>query len=123
MEHIENCNQKLYSRVESIAPPSYEEAMSTSTSYHSQDSYDGNTNSTNNENLSYAELGAVLENLKTDTGAQSARLIYSCEDVTLYFISSAGTVSVSSGPDTARIFEIEGKPKMNELLINHSDGY
>ncbi|XP_065201536.1 protein spartin isoform X1 [Planococcus citri] len=107
IQHLENCNTQLLSDVEAIAPPSYEEAMSTSTSACSQDSYDGSTNSSCASHLSYSELGCVLENLKSDTGAQSSQMIYSCDDVTLYFISSLGTVSVSSGPETVRIFEIE----------------
>lgn len=107
-QHLENCNGQLLTEAEAVAPPSYEEAMSTSISSCSQDSYDGSTNTSCASNLSYSELGHVLENLKSDIGAQSAQLIYSCDDVTLYFISSLGTVSVSSGPDTVRIFEIEG---------------
>lgn len=108
LQHIENCNQELRSHIEAIAPPSYEEAMSTSgssVSYTTQSSVDGTV--TSNE-FSYSELGSVLENLKADMGGQSAQLIYNCDDTLLYFISSSGIVTVSSGPETVRIFEIEG---------------
>lgn len=103
LEHIALCNEKLSSYVDAVAPPSYEEAMSTNSSSASDQERWTTTNS-----LSYNELGAVLENLKAETQSQSAQMIYSCENVTLYYISPSGAVSVSSGPDTVRIFEMEG---------------
>ncbi len=57
----------------------------------------------------YSELGAVLEKMEADTNCQSAKLVYSCENVTSYCISSSDIVTSSNGPDTVRIFEIEGK--------------
>lgn len=80
--------------------------MSTSSSNNSDRQDDEESAS---HSLSYRELGNLLENVKGETQAQSAQLIYSCNDVTLYFISSSGNVSVSDNPDTVRIFEIEGK--------------
>jgi len=100
-----------------MAPPSYEEAMSTNTS--TSDSLDGlnsycstnnsSTYSNNSTNLSYSELGSILENLKAEVNAQSVELIYSCNNACLYLISNSGRVTTSSGPDTVRVFEITGK--------------
>lgn len=91
--------------MESVAPPSYEEAVSTTSSSSHQDDRDSTMSSVN---LSYNELGSLLENVKASTDAQSAQVIYSCEDVTLYFILSDGSVTTSNGLNTVRIFEVEG---------------
>lgn len=101
-----------------MAPPSYEEAMSTNTSSVGSDYTDGlnsysrtNSSSSGASNLSYNELGTMLANLKTDTGGQSVELIHSCDGVSVYFISNSGRVTMSNGPDTARVFEVAGKRK------------
>lgn len=91
--------------MESVAPPTYEEAVSTTSSNSNQDDCDSTLSSLN---LSHSELGALLENVKANTDAQSAQVIYSCEDVTMYFILSDGNVSTFSGSNTVRIFEVEG---------------
>ncbi|KAK7595403.1 hypothetical protein V9T40_013228 [Parthenolecanium corni] len=104
VEHISKCNYNLYTYVESVAPPSYEEAVSTTSSSSHQDDRDSTMSSVN---LSYNELGSLLENVKASTDAQSAQVIYSCEDVTLYFILSDGSVTTSNGLNTVRIFEVE----------------
>lgn len=83
----------------SSLPPSYDEAMSASSS--------SNNGTTPSQILTYSELGAALQNLKVETGAHSAHVLYTYPNVRIYFISRDGTVNAASEPDTLKIVELE----------------
>lgn len=110
-------------------PPSYEEAIS-SPSYSplhsplgacslSSISSSGPSHaysrslSPTSQPLTYCELGEALRNLKVETGAQSAQVIYSFDNVRLYFISPSGTVSAPSQPNQLRILQLEDGGEAN----------
>lgn len=82
-------------------PPSYDEAMSVSTS--SSSSSDGIPRT-------YKELACALENLQLDTKDTISRttVIYSYENVRLYMISPTGQVLSTSEPETLTIAIVEG---------------
>ncbi|KAJ4446909.1 hypothetical protein ANN_13610 [Periplaneta americana] len=75
-----------------VAPPTYEEAMSSPNS---------------GPLLTYHDLGVALQNLKVETGAQNAEIIYTQENVRMYFISPDGSVSAPSEPQVLQIAQLE----------------
>lgn len=81
-------------------PPSYDEAMASSTS------------STSSEGIprTYKELASALENLHLDTKNTVANttILYSHDNVRLYMISPAGQVLSTSEPETLTIAIVEG---------------
>lgn len=110
-------------------PPSYEEAIS-SPSYTSLQSPSGACSlssisssgpshmhsrslSPNSLPLTYSELGEALRNLKVETGAQSAQVIFSFDNVRLYFISPNGIVSAPSQPNQLRVLQLEDGGEQN----------
>jgi hypothetical protein len=58
--------------------------------------------------LTYYDLGVALQELKVETGAETAELLYVQENVRIYFISPDGTVSAPSEPETLQIIQLEG---------------
>ncbi|RZF32840.1 hypothetical protein LSTR_LSTR009391, partial [Laodelphax striatellus] len=58
--------------------------------------------------MTYQQLGDALNNLKVETAMQSAQVIYTHDNVQLYFISHDGVVSSSSEPSVLRILQLEG---------------
>ncbi|XP_039295204.1 protein spartin isoform X2 [Nilaparvata lugens] len=57
--------------------------------------------------MTYQQLGEALNNLKVETDMQSAQVIYTHDNVRLYFISNEGVVSSSSEPSVLRILQLE----------------
>lgn len=82
------------------SPPSYEEVVLTDNS-----SVDGNTNSVPK---SYAELSAELEQFENEVNFYSA-VIYTQDNVKLYFISGSGIASSYPEPETLTVALTEGK--------------
>lgn len=82
------------------APPSYEEAMA-----YPQSPAAG---ASSRHLLTYHDLSIALRELKVETGAETAELIYIQENVQIYFISPDGTVSALSEPETLQIVQLEG---------------
>lgn len=64
----------------------------------------------------YSELGAALQDLKVDTGAQTAEILYEHDNVRLYFISSDGSVVSASEPQTLKIVRLEGTVNLHFML-------
>ncbi|PSN45011.1 hypothetical protein C0J52_11638 [Blattella germanica] len=81
-----------------VSPPSYEEAMACPRS---------GDNSLTDPIVTYNDLGLALQNLKVETGAQAAKILYTQENVRLYFISLDGSESPSPVPEILRIVELE----------------
>jgi hypothetical protein len=81
-------------------PPSYEEAMACVRP--------PGTEASSCPLLTYYDLGVALQDLKVETGAETAQLLYVQENVRIYFISPDGTVSAPSEPETLRIVQLEG---------------
>lgn len=87
-------------------PPTYEEAMSSPSS-------NGNIESTQSLKT-YHDLGVALQNLKVETGAQKAEILYVQDNVNIYFISSDGSVTTpSKEPETLKIFILEDDDSAN----------
>ena len=82
-------------------PPSYEEAMAGVRSPGAEAS--------SRRLLTYYDLGVALQELKVETGAETAELLYVQENVRIYFISPDGTVSAHLEPETLQIVQLEGK--------------
>lgn len=83
-----------------VSPPSYEEAMACPRS--------PIAGASSQPLLTYYDLGVALQDLKVETGAETAELVYIQENVRIYFISPDGTVSAPSEPETLRIVQLEG---------------
>jgi hypothetical protein len=82
-------------------PPSYEEAMA--------DVRSPGAEASSRPLLTYYDLGVALQELKVETGAETAELLYIQENVRIYFISPDGTVSAPLEPETLQIVQLEGK--------------
>lgn len=82
-------------------PPSYEEAMAGVRS--------PGAKASSRPLLTYYDLGVALQELKVETGAEIAELLYVQENVRIYFISPDGTVSATLEPETLQIVQLEGK--------------
>nr|CAD7405247.1 unnamed protein product [Timema poppensis] len=54
----------------------------------------------------YEELGAALQHLKVETNAETAQILYSHDNVRVYFISPDGSVTATSEPDTLKIVQL-----------------
>jgi hypothetical protein len=83
-----------------VSPPSYEEAMACPRS--------PIAGASSQPLFTYYDLGVALQQLKVETGAETAELLYIQENVCIYFISPDGTVSSPSKPETLRIVQLEG---------------
>jgi hypothetical protein len=83
------------------APPSYEEAMACVRIPGAEAS--------SRPLLTYYDLGVALEELKVETGAETAELLYAQENVCIYFISPDGTVSAPLEPEILQIVQLGGK--------------
>lgn len=108
---IAECQSKTYSWEHMNAPPSYEEAVSSSLSSSSCTSDSTNNtfdNPSNSNSLTYAELGNMLENLKININAQSVQNLFTCDNVIIYHISTDGSVTATMEPDVLRVFQLEG---------------
>lgn len=77
-------------------PPSYDEAMSMSST------------SSGNAPRTYQELARALENMRIDEQNKQAEIIFICDNVKLYFISPDGSVTLSNEVQTLRIGTVEG---------------
>lgn len=86
-------------------PPSYDEAMATSTSSSSSDCVP----------RTYRELASALENLQLETKSTMARttVLYTHDNVKLYMISPEGQVVSTSEPETLTIAVVEGKKRLS----------
>ncbi|XP_075234428.1 spartin isoform X2 [Lycorma delicatula] len=58
--------------------------------------------------MTYSQLGEALNNLKVETNSQSAQVLYTYENVKIYFIQPDGNVTAPSEPSTLRVLELEG---------------
>ncbi|XP_063227951.1 protein spartin [Bacillus rossius redtenbacheri] len=74
-------------------PPSYEEAVSAPAARPVPHTY--------------KELGDALQELRVETDASTAQVLFVLEGVRLYFISPDGTVTSTSRPDTLRIVQLQ----------------
>jgi hypothetical protein len=83
-----------------VPPPSYEEAMACPRS--------PSAGGSSQPLLTYYDLGVALQELKVETGAETAELLYRQENIRIYFISPDGTVSALSEPETLQIVQLEG---------------
>lgn len=101
------------------APPSYEEAIASSPSLSpswtpsltpgsSHQAFPHSSFSPSTPPLTYSELGEALRNLKVETCTQSAQVIFTFNNVRIYFISPNGHVSAPSEPNQLRILQLEG---------------
>lgn len=81
-------------------PPSYEEAVACPRSP---------TGGASSQPLvTYHDLGVALREMKVETESETVQLIYIQENVCIYFISSDGSVSTPSEPETLQIVQLEG---------------
>lgn len=87
-------------------PPSYEEAMACLRPPGAEAS--------SCRLLTYYDLGVALQELKVETGAETAELLYVQENVRIYFISPDGTVSAPSEPETLQIIQLEDGVNRNK---------
>jgi hypothetical protein len=83
-----------------VRPPSYEEAVACPRS--------PTGGASSQSLLTYHDLGVALQEMKVETGAETAQLIYVQENVRIYFISPDGSVSTPSEPETLQIVHLEG---------------
>ncbi|GLV43973.1 spartin [Carabus blaptoides fortunei] len=79
-----------------VPPPSYDEAMSSSTS------------TCSDRPRTYSELASALETMQIDETNRVAQLIFMHDNVQLYFISPDGTVSSSAELQTLKIGVVQG---------------
>lgn len=91
-----NCITSSPNFVPRDPPPTYEEAISRSNSV---SSYIPRT---------YTDLANALNDLQIESTNTPAEIIYSHDDVSLYFISPDGTVTQTSEPQTLNIAVVPG---------------
>lgn len=98
----------------SSLPPSYEEAMSSCSS--------SETSVNPSQIQTYRDLGIALQNLKIETAAQSAEVLFSCPSVKVYYISANGTVTGTLEPETLKIVElIDGEGERPRAYLSVGD--
>ncbi|XP_066999747.1 protein spartin [Anabrus simplex] len=90
------CDAQTNQNFAVVPPPTYEEATSGS-----------HTSISPSSLQTYSDLGAALQNLKINTGAQSATILFAHDNVRVYFISPDGNVLSTSEPDTLYIVQLE----------------
>ena len=105
------------------SPPSYEEAMASSQSSGEIQALQGSGEIQTPQGseeiqipqtiITYHDLGVALQNLKVETGAQNAEILYMQENVQIYFISPDGSVTAPQEPETLKIFILEHEDSDN----------
>lgn len=90
-----NCIQSSPNFIPEVPPPSYDEAMASSSSSETHPK-------------TYQDLAVALSNLHIESPNSNAEVIYTHNNVKLYFISPDGVVLSTSQPETLNIALIDG---------------